>query len=100
MSSRTCRSSVRHSLMSSALRTAQGVNAFQSDITNRLQYFIDIFSNLVFIPVLNAFIEMCNEHLKPSQINEILADEDGKAYEGDIMEVYNATTSVDVLTTT
>lgn len=83
-----------------ALRTAQGVNAFQNDITNRLQYFIDIFSNLVFIPTLNAFIEMCNDHLKPSQINEILSDEDGKEYAGDVMEVYNAQTNVDVLATT
>lgn len=83
-----------------ALRTAQGVNAYQSDVTNRLQYFIDIFSDLVFIPTLNAFIEMCNDHLTPSQIKTILSDADGKAYAGDIMEVYNATTSVDVLTTT
>jgi hypothetical protein len=83
-----------------ALRTAQGVNAFQADVTSRLQYFIDIFSNMVFIPVLNAFIEMCNDHLKPSQIRQILNDEDGKDYEGDIMEVYNATTSLKVLATT
>lgn len=83
-----------------ALRTAQGVNAFQSDITNRLQYFIEQFSDLVFIPILNAFIEMCNDHLTPSQINQILSDADGKVYEGDIMEVYNATTSISVLTTT
>src|SRR5204863_9023433 len=41
-----------------------------------------------------------NDHLKPSLINEILSDEDGKSYVGDVMEVYNAQTSVDVLATT
>ena len=83
-----------------ALRTAQGVNAFQADVTSRLQYFIDIFSNLVFVPVLNAFVEMCNDHLKPSDINRILNEEDGKDYDGDVMEVYNASTSLNVLATT
>ncbi len=83
-----------------ALRTAQGVNAFQEDVTSRLQYFIEIFSNMVFIPVLEAFIKMLNDHLKPSQIQQILNDEDGKDYEGDLMEIYNANTSVDVLATT
>ena len=83
-----------------ALRTAQGVNAFQSDITNRLQYFIEIFSNLVFIPVLEEFVELCNNHLKPSQVNAILTDVQGKAYQGDVMDVYNAQTHIDVLSTT
>lgn len=83
-----------------ALRTAQGVNAFQADVTSRLQYFIEIFSNLVFIPTLEAFVEMLNDHLKPSQVAQILDDEDGKAYEGDVMEIYNAKTSINVLATT
>jgi hypothetical protein len=83
-----------------ALRTAQGVNAFQSDITNRLQYFIEIFSNLVFLPVLEEFVELCNNHLKPSQVNQILTDVQGKAYEGDVMDVYNAQTHISVLSTT
>ena len=83
-----------------ALRTAQGVNAFQSDVTARLQYFIEIFSNLVFVPVLEAFVEMLNDHLKPSQIQQILTEADGKTYSGDLMEVYNAKTSLRPLAST
>jgi hypothetical protein len=83
-----------------ALRTAEGVQAFSASIEGKLQYFIEIFSDLVYVPVLEAFIEMCNEHLEPDDINMILSEEDGKEYQGDIMDIYNCTCNVEVLSST
>ena len=80
-----------------AMRTAQGVNAFASDVIQKLQYFLEIFIDLVYIPTLEAFLEMMHDHLTPEQVNEILTEEEGKAYEGDIAEVYNADCKVDVV---
>lgn len=80
-----------------AMRTAQGVQAFAGDVIQRLQYFLEIFIDLVYVPVLEAFIQMSKDHLTPEQINTILNDEDGKAYEGDILEVYNAYCGLDVV---
>jgi hypothetical protein len=80
-----------------AMRTAQGVNAFASDVLVRLQYWLETFINLVYIPTLEAFLEMMHDHLTPDQVNSILSEEEGKAYEGDISEVYNAQVSVNVL---
>ncbi len=40
---------------------------------------------------------MCLDNLQPEQINHILTEEEGKAWEGDILDVYTAQTSVDVL---
>lgn len=85
---------------SQAMRTAEGVQSIGGDVVQKLQYFLEIFSELVFVPVLEAFVELCNDHLTPKQINDILSETDGKAYEGDVMEVYNATCSIDVLTGT
>lgn len=83
-----------------AMRTSAGVQSAAGDVTQKLQYFLEIFSELVFVPTLEAFIEMCNDHLTPKQINEILSEADGKEYQGDVMDVYNATTKVDVLAST
>lgn len=88
------------SVPTQALRTAEGVQSFAGDVTQKLQYFLEIFSELVFVPTLEAFIEMCNDHLTPKQINDILSEVDGKAYQGDVMDVYNATTKIDVLAST
>jgi hypothetical protein len=82
------------------MRTAEGVQAFTSGVSGRLQYFIEQFSDLVFIPALEMIIDMCKAHLKPSQINQILTDEDGAAYNGDILDVYNGNYSLDVLSST
>jgi hypothetical protein len=88
-----------------AMRTAEGVQAFTSGIQTRLQYFVEQFADLVFLPVLNAFVDMCKEHLTPEQINCILAEEEGKAYQdwadgGDILEVYNASCAIEALSST
>jgi hypothetical protein len=79
-----------------ALRTAEGINAYAGDVVQRLQYFLEIFVQMVFVPVLEAFIEMCTDKLDEGQINDILAEDDGKAYDGDILDVYNATAEISV----
>lgn len=85
---------------SQALRTAEGIQSFTGDVIQRLQYFLEIFVELVFVPVLEAFLEMCADHLTPEQVNEILSETDGKAYVGDITDVYNGTCNVSVLSGT
>jgi len=82
---------------SQAMRTAQGVQAFSGDIIQGLQYFLEIFIDLVYIPVLKQFLELMHEHLSIEQVNEILTAQEGKAYEGDISDVYNAEVDVDVV---
>ena len=74
----------------SAMRTAQGVQAFAGDVLVALQYWLEIFINLVYVPTLSAFLEMLHDHLTPEQINAILTEEEGKAYEGDVNDIYNA----------
>lgn len=80
-----------------AMRTAQGIASFTGDVVQRLQYFMEIFIDMVFIPVLEAFVEMCCDRLTPDQINQILVDAEGKAFQGDVIEVYNAQCDVEVL---
>lgn len=80
-----------------AMRTGSGVQAFQGDITQRLQYFMEQYLDLVFVPVLKAFLVYCCDNLQPEDINHILSDEDGKAYEGDILDVYNADTKIEII---
>ena len=80
-----------------AMRTAEGVQAFAGDMIERLQYWLEIFTNLVYIPVLEAFLEIIREHLTPEQIQSILTAEQGKAWEGDIADVYNAKIGVEVI---
>jgi hypothetical protein len=80
-----------------AMRTAEGVQAFAGDVIQRLQYFLEIFINLVYLPTLEAFLKIMHDHLTEEQVNSILTEEDGKAYEGDIADVYNADVDVDVI---
>ena len=87
-------------LPTQALRTAEGVQSFGQDVVNKLQYFIEMFGDLVFIPALEAFLEVCKAKLEPEAINNILSEMDGKAYEGDILEFYNGTCNIEVLAST
>jgi hypothetical protein len=80
-----------------ALRTGSGVQAFQGDITQRLQYFIEQYLELVFIPVLETFLIHCHENLQPDEINQILSREDGKAYAGEILDIYNADYDIEII---
>lgn len=80
-----------------ALRTGTGVQALTGDVVQRLQYFLEIFINNMYLPVLEEFLELCYDHLQPEQINHILTEEGEKAWEGDIIDVYNAQVDIDVL---
>lgn len=80
-----------------AMRTGSGVQAFQGDITQRLQYFMEQYIDLVFIPVLKAFLDHAKENLTPDQIKQILSDEDGKAYLGDVLDIYNCDCKIDII---
>ena len=80
-----------------ALRTGSGVQALQGDVVQRLQYFLEIFIDNIYLPVLNDFLETCFDHLTPEQLQHILSEEEGKAWEGEVMDVYNAQIDVDVL---
>jgi hypothetical protein len=55
------------------------------------------FFDLVFVPVLKAFLVHCSENLQPEQIQQILSEQDGKEYQGDILDVYNADTSIEII---
>lgn len=82
-----------------AMRTAEGVNAFTSGVQVQLQYFIEAFADLVFIPAIKAFIQLIKDNMEPDEILAILSDKDDKALANlDVMDVYNGKYSVDVLT--
>jgi len=51
-----------------ALRTASGIQSYQGNVVERLQYLLEIFCNMVFVPTLEAFLEMCADHLTKEQI--------------------------------
>jgi hypothetical protein len=80
-----------------AMRTGSGVHAFQGDIIQRLQYFMEQYIDLLFVPVLKHFLEHIKDHLTPDQINHILSDEDGKAFAGDVLDIYNADVKIDII---
>ena len=83
-----------------ALRTASGIQAYSGNVAERLQYTLEIFTDMVFVPTLEAFLDMCADHLTKEQIQQILTDAEGKAYEGSILDVYNASVNVEVLAAT
>jgi len=83
-----------------AMRTAEGVQAFTSGVQVRLQYFIRNFSTQVYVPCIEQFICLCKDNLTPEQINEILSQEDGQVFQGDVMELYNGQYDIDVLSST
>lgn len=80
-----------------ALRTSEGVQSIQGDVTTRLQYFLNIFVNLVLVPVLDAFLELMCDKMTPQQVNEILTEAQGKAFEGEMADLYNATCNVEIV---
>lgn len=84
-------------LPTQALRTGSGVQALTGDVVQRLQYFLEIFINMIYLPTLEKFIMLCMEHLQPEDIQMILTEEEGKEWQGNIEEVYNAKISVNVI---
>lgn len=84
-------------LIPQALRTGGGVQAVTQDVVQKLQYFLEIFISRIYLPVLEKVLFLCKEHLQPADINRILTEEEGKAWEGDIMDLYKAKVNVDVI---
>ena len=80
-----------------ALRTGSGVQAFQTDITQGLQYFMEQYVDLVFIPVLETWLAQCKDNLQPDQIDQILTDETGKAFNGNHLDIYNADVKLSII---
>lgn len=84
-----------------AMRTAEGVQEFTSGIQVRTQYFIELFAEFVFVPVLEAFVAMAKNNLTPKDIDNILTEQDGKAFEGDDhLAIYNGQYAIEVLSST
>lgn len=85
-------------LSTGQLRTAEGVNAVTGDVQVKLQYFIETFAKLVFIPAIQSFIQLTKDNLEPEEMKAILSDKDEKALQQiDVMDIYNGKYSVDVL---
>lgn len=84
-------------LSTSQLRTGSGVQAVQGDVTQRLQYFMESYIDLVFIPVLKYFLTHMKDNLTPSQIQQILGDEAGKAFDGEVLDLYNADVKIEII---
>lgn len=80
-----------------ALRTTGGMNAFNGDIIQRLQYCLEQFIYHVYIPTLESMLRIAMEKLEPEQIQYILTEEEGKAWDGDLSEIYNAEIGIDVI---
>jgi hypothetical protein len=86
-----------------AMRTAEGVQSFTSGVQIKLQYFIDVFSEQVFIPVIDAFVQMCKDNLTPDNVKSILSDTDSQLLEEfktDTLGFYNSKYSLGVLSST
>lgn len=86
-----------------AMRTAQGVQSFGQDVVNKTQYFIEIFSELVFIPALLAFVDVCKDNLQPEDVQRILSAADQKSWEemkSDPLSFYCAEFNLRVLDST
>lgn len=74
---------------SSVTRTATGVNSLASGTGTRLQYALENFADQVFVPLLDAFHEMNALFLTDEQIDKILTQELGIAYQGDTLDIIN-----------
>lgn len=83
-----------------AMRTAEGVQAFTSGVQVRLQYFIEQFADMVFVPAIEAFLQLAKDNLTETQIKDIIHEESGKPFQGDVLDAYNGKYSVQVLTST
>ena len=81
---------------SSITRTATGVNSLSSGTGTRLQAIIEIFATNVFVPLLESFHEMNGLFLTPDQINKILSQELGAAYQGDVLDLINGDYDFDI----
>lgn len=83
-----------------AMRTAEGVQQFTAGAQTQIQYFIEIFSEFVFIPTLEAFVGLAKDNLSPDEINDILTEEEGHAFDDDHLSIYTGKYAIDVLSST
>jgi hypothetical protein len=83
-----------------AMRTAEGVQEFTSGIELKTQYFVERFADNVFIPGLEALLCLCKDNMTPEDINRVLTEEEGHAFDGDILDFYNGLYGIEVLSST
>ena len=83
-----------------AMRTAEGVQQFTAGLQKRLQYFVENWATMVFVPVIEKFIELIKDNIDHETLSAILTEEEGKAFEEDIMNVYNGQYTANVLSST
>jgi hypothetical protein len=83
-----------------AMRTAEGVQEFTAGIETRTQYFVERFAENVFIPGLEALLCLCKDNMTPEDINRVLTEEEGHAFDGDILDFYNGMYGIEVLSST
>jgi hypothetical protein len=82
---------------SSITRTATGVNSLASGSGTRLQAIVEQFAYQVFVPFLKAMHKMNGMYLDPSDIDHILTNELGIAYQGDTLDLINAQVDFDMI---
>jgi hypothetical protein len=82
---------------SSITRTATGVNSLASGTGTRLQSIIEQFSYQVFVPMLDAFHKMNGLFMEADDIDRILTQELGIAYQGDTLDLINAQVDFEML---
>lgn len=78
-------------------RTGTGVSAAVSAVGARMGYLVEQICDNYFIPFLEAVHEMNSRWLEPDEIQEILTDDLGQAYQGDAIELKNANVKFDML---
>jgi hypothetical protein len=84
-------------LTTSQLRTGSGVQAVQGAVVQQFQYFMEQYLDLVFIPVLTYFVTHMKKNLNEEQIQQILGDEAGAQWAGDVLDIYNADLKIDII---
>lgn len=83
-----------------AMRTAEGVQEFTAGIQTRTQYFVELFADLFFVPVLEAFLAMAKENMTPDDIDCVLTEEEGQTWDGEHLDFYNGMYGIEVLSST
>jgi hypothetical protein len=83
-----------------AMRTAEGVQEFTAGIETRTQYFVERFADNVFIPGLEALLCLCKDNMTPADIDRVLTEEEGAAFQGNHLDFYNGLYGIQVLSST
>lgn len=81
---------------SSITRTAQGAGMLGNGSRTKLEFLVDNISEMVIVPLVNAFIGMNFDNLAPSQIKTILGEELAHSYSEDPINLLNGRYKVTV----